>query len=58
MVHPRCRHAIDELTLYSFRTDPLTGEILPVPEDRHNHVIDALRYAVEDARWRATGCWA
>ena len=50
VVHPRCRHAIDELTLYSFKTDPLTGEILPVPEDRHNHVIDALRYAVEDAR--------
>ena len=50
VVHPRCRHAIDELTLYSFKTDPLTGDILPQPEDRHNHVIDALRYAVEDAR--------
>ncbi|WP_282587783.1 PBSX family phage terminase large subunit [Lichenifustis flavocetrariae] len=50
VVHPRCRHAIDELTLYSFKTDPLTGDILPIPEDRHNHVIDALRYAVEDAR--------
>ena len=50
VVHPRCRHAIDELTLYSFRTDPLTREVLPLPEDRHNHVIDALRYAVEDAR--------
>jgi phage terminase large subunit len=50
VVHPRCRHTIDELTLYSFKTDPLTGDILPIPEDRHNHVIDALRYAVEDAR--------
>ncbi len=50
VVHPRCRHAIDELTLYSFKADPLTGEILPIPEDRHNHIIDALRYAVEDAR--------
>jgi phage terminase large subunit len=50
VVHPRCRHAVDELTLYSFRTDPLTGDVLPLPEDRHNHVIDALRYAVEDAR--------
>lgn len=50
VVHPRCRHAIDELTLYSFKTDPLTGEVLPILEDDKNHVIDALRYAVEDAR--------
>ncbi len=50
VVHPECRHAIDELTLYSYRTDPLTGDILPVLEDRHNHVIDALRYAVEAVR--------
>lgn len=47
VVHPRCRHTIDELTLYSFKTDPLTGEVLPVLEDKKNHVIDALRYAVE-----------
>lgn len=50
VVHPRCRHAIDELTLYSYKTDKLTGEVLPALEDRNNHVIDALRYAVESAR--------
>ena len=50
VVHPACRHAIDELTLYAYRTDPLTGDILPVLEDRHNHVIDALRYALEAVR--------
>ncbi len=50
VVHPDCRHAIDELTLYSYRGDPLTGEVLPLLEDRHNHVIDALRYATEGAR--------
>ena len=55
VVHPRCRHAIDELSLYSFKTDPLTGDILPQPEDRNNHVIDALRYAVEDARRNGYG---
>ena len=47
VVHPECRHAIDELTLYSYKVDALTGDILPVLEDRHNHVIDALRYALE-----------
>lgn len=50
VVHPRCKHLIDELTLYSYKTDPLTNEILPVLEDKNNHVIDALRYACEGAR--------
>ncbi|OWJ68717.1 PBSX family phage terminase large subunit [Inquilinus limosus] len=47
LVHPRCRHLIDELALYSYRTDPHTGAKLRRLEDRENHVIDALRYAVE-----------
>ena len=50
VVHPRCKHTIDELTLYRYKTDPLTGNVLPVLADEHNHVIDALRYAVEAAR--------
>ena len=50
IVHPRCIHTIDELTLYSYKTDPLTGQILPVLEDKKNHVIDALRYACEGVR--------
>ena len=50
VVHPRCQHLIDELTLYSYKSDPLTGEILPMLQDKDNHVIDALRYACESAR--------
>jgi phage terminase large subunit len=50
IVHPRCKHTIDELTLYSYKTDPLTGKVLPVLEDKKNHVIDAVRYACEGAR--------
>ena len=50
IVHPRCVHLIDELTLYSFKTDKLTNQVVPVLEDKHNHVIDALRYACEAAR--------
>lgn len=53
VVHPRCKHLIDELTLYSYDTDPLTGAVLPKLADKDNHVIDALRYALEGAR-RAT----
>jgi phage terminase large subunit len=50
IVHPRCKHLIDELTLYKYKEDPLTGAILPMLEDKDNHVIDALRYACEGAR--------
>lgn len=53
VVHPRCQHTIDELSLYSYKTDSLTGNIIPVLEDKDNHVIDALRYACEALR-RAT----
>jgi phage terminase large subunit len=50
VVHPRCVHTIDELTLYSYKTDPMTGRVLPILEDKKNHVIDALRYACEGVR--------
>jgi phage terminase large subunit len=50
IVHPRCKHTIDELTLYSYKIDPLTNLIMPVLNDKDNHVIDALRYACEGAR--------
>ena len=50
VVHPRCKHLIDELTLYSYKTDPLTGLVLPILADKDNHVIAAVRYACEGAR--------
>ena len=50
VVHPRCVHTIQELTGYSYETDPLTGLVLPKLKDKDNHVIDALRYACEGAR--------
>ena len=50
IVHPRCKHLIDELSLYSFKVDDKTGEVLPVLEDKDNHVVDSLRYAIEAER--------
>ncbi len=47
IVHPRCTHTIEEMRLYSFKIDRLTGDIRSEPADRHNHVIDALRYAIQ-----------
>ncbi len=53
IVHSRCQHLIDELTLYSYEVDPLTGAVLPKLADKDNHLIDSLRYACEGVR-RAT----
>jgi phage terminase large subunit len=50
VVHPRCEQLISELTLYSYKVDSLTGQVTSVLEDKDNHMIDALRYAVEGAR--------
>lgn len=50
IVHPRCKHTIDELNNYKYKVDPLTSDVLPMLEDKNNHVIDALRYACEGAR--------
>ena len=50
VLHPRCRHLSDELVHYSWAVDRLTGEVLSRLSDSHNHVIDALRYALEGAR--------
>lgn len=50
VVHPRCVETIKELTLYSFKVDPLTDRVTPILQDKNNHVIDALRYACEGVR--------
>lgn len=47
VVNPLCVNAINELKKYAYKTDRHTGEILPVVEDKNNHLMDALRYAVE-----------
>lgn len=47
VIHPRCEHTIIESRLYSHKVDRLTGDVLPDIVDKHNHHIDALRYALQ-----------
>lgn len=49
VIHPDCPETAKEFRLYSFKTDRLTGDILPIPVDAYNHYIDSLRYALEPA---------
>lgn len=50
IVHPRCKHTIDELTNYSYVVDPITSRVTSKLKDTKNHVIDAIRYACEAVR--------
>lgn len=50
IVHPRCVKVAEELTLYAYKVDDHTGDILPMLDDKNNHTIDALRYALEELR--------
>jgi phage terminase large subunit len=55
-VHPRCTRTIQELKRYAYKKDHLTGQVTPVLLDKENHVIDSLRYAVEDLRQPVEFC--
>ena len=50
IANPRCKNAVDELISYSYKIDRLTEKVLPVLDDKKNHVIDAIRYAAEQVR--------
>lgn len=52
VIHPSCANTQREFASYAYKTDARTGEILPVIEDANNHLIDALRYAVEGVHRR------
>jgi hypothetical protein len=49
VIHPRCPHAADEARLWSRKIDKLTQEPLPDLKPGHDHVFDAVRYALTGA---------
>lgn len=55
VIHPDCVHTQEESRLYSYKVDPLNGDVLPAIVDQHNHCIDALRYALEPVIKAAPG---
>ncbi|HDL5133642.1 TPA: PBSX family phage terminase large subunit [Mannheimia haemolytica] len=58
-IHPSCTEVLKEFRLYSYKTDRLSGDVLPIIIDAHNHYIDAIRYALNpliQARGEAKQC--
>jgi len=46
VIHPMCKHAVEEASLWSFKTDPRTGDVLPELKKGNDHTWDAIRYAL------------
>ena len=48
IVHPKCVNFITEISNYTWDVDSKTGKKLNKPIDDFNHLMDAMRYALED----------
>ena len=48
IIHPRCQCTKNEFMTYKYKQDK-NGNSLPIPLDKNNHCIDAIRYAMEDS---------
>lgn len=57
VIHDRCTHTAQEASLYSYKIDKLTG--LPTADivDKHNHCMDAMRYAIGKLIKRKNSFW-
>lgn len=46
VIHPRCTHTAEEARLWRYKTDPASGDPLPIILPGHDHCMDAIRYAL------------
>ena len=46
IIHPRCVNFLTEISMYQWKTDKFNNK-LNEPEDDNNHLMDAMRYALE-----------
>ena len=47
VVHPKCKNFLTEISNYQYAVDNKTGKRLNKPIDEYNHLMDAMRYALE-----------
>ena len=48
VIHPKCRNFITEISNYQWAKDKRSGKSLNKPNDEFNHLLDAMRYALEN----------
>lgn len=47
IINPKCNNFIKEINNYTWDKDSKTGKSLNKPIDEYNHLLDAMRYALE-----------
>lgn len=47
IIHPSCVNAAEQFSKYSYKTDKLSGDVMPEIAKGHDHIPDALRYAID-----------
>jgi len=47
IIHPRCKNVAREARMWSYKTDRITGEVLPKLADGDEHTWDAIRYSLD-----------
>ncbi|MGM7654069.1 PBSX family phage terminase large subunit [Serratia marcescens] len=47
IIHPRCKNVAREARLWSYKTDRITGEVLPKLTDGNEHCWDGIRYSLD-----------
>lgn len=47
IIHPRCKNVAREARLWSYKTDRITGEVLPKLADGNEHCWDGIRYGLD-----------
>lgn len=53
IIHPKCVNFITEISNYTWDVDKKTGEKINVPIDDFNHLMDAMRYALEPLSFKS-----
>lgn len=46
IIHTTCQNTKNEFSKYKYKEDK-NGKVMPIPVDKDNHLIDAIRYACE-----------
>ena len=47
IIHPICKNFYFEIENYVYKKNKVTNEPINEPEDKNNHLMDAMRYALE-----------
>ncbi|HGM6596317.1 TPA: PBSX family phage terminase large subunit [Serratia marcescens] len=47
IIHPRCKNVAREVRLWCYKTDRITGDVLPKLADGNEHCWDGIRYSLD-----------